>query len=355
MATIIDISNFSFDKEEVQGINEFVFDEFIRSPALSEIFSIFPNIVIDKELGFIGEGGLVGKAGSGCNLPAQDYSIGTRRILWEPKPWKIVIEQCYVDLLGKLTVYSLKHGVAAADFAQSDYMHIVAAMLRESMEKFVVRAGWFGDTAADSFSGGGSGTAGITNGVDVDYFNLLDGLWKQLILQATSNTAQRVSITENGAANYATQVIPANKMIPYLQDLVYGAPMVLRQQSDAVILCTQKFYDAFLMAIQTLNLENTYRNIVDGNSTLHFSGVPIKPKPVWDDMIFAYNNNGTKLFAPYRALYTTTKVLGLGVDGTETLSQMDVFYDKSTELVKIRAAGQMDAKLLHPGMFKLAI
>lgn len=150
MAAILDFSKFSFSAEEIRAVKELIFDEVIESPELSLFATVYPGIVYDKEVGFVGEGGLVGVAGQGCDPEPQDYNIGSRVVKWEPKNWEILIHQCAKDLEDTAALYSLKTGTAINDFTSSDYIAIVVEVLSKSVKEFVIRLVWFNDTDAEN-------------------------------------------------------------------------------------------------------------------------------------------------------------------------------------------------------------
>jgi hypothetical protein len=359
MAAIIDIEKFSFHGEEVKAISEMVFDEVVKAPELSFIHTIHPNIVVDKEIGFIGAGGLVGKASNGCNPIPHSFSIPTRLVKWEPKDWEILIHACWSELKNTAAAYSLKSGTLIADFTSTDYMQIVITVLTEAMKKFVLRVLWFGDEDAENYvpahdlepASGGE----ITEGVDVGYFTLLNGFWKQIALQYTAQSSQRVTIAENaGATEAAQKMVPANVQ-GYLSKLKYGAPVTLRSQSGLMYICTQSVYDAYEQSLSGIALESMYRNLVDGQKTLAYSGIPLVPIPIWDELIAAYFKVGDKLVNPNRVLLTTKEVLGVGVDDESSFGNIDIWYDKDTRKVKMEGMGILDAKLTNPAMLMVGI
>jgi hypothetical protein len=351
MAISIDLSNFTFTAEQIRDINELVFDEVTQAPEITLITTLYPGIVFDKEIGFIGEGGLVGVAGQGCNPQPQQWNIGTRKVVWTPKSWEILLAECWKDLEATCVVYALKTGVDVADFTTTDYYAIVAQVLSIAIKKFIIRLIWFNDLDAENVTDGGI----ITDGVDVDYFNILDGLWKQLITQVSANPAQRVVITENAGASYATQELLPDKAKAYLQGLKYKAPIKLRNKQGAFIACTQSVYDAWEQYNQGKELESMYANLLDGTKVLKAFGVPLIPMPIWDEMIAEFENTGTKLHNPHRALFVIKDVLAVGVDGEDSFDMMNVWYNRDTREVKTELMGKADAKVLDPAMFQLAI
>ena len=351
MASSIDFSNFLFTTEQIRDINELLFDEIIEAPEITLITTLYPGIVFDKEIGFIGEGGLVGVANQGCKPTPQTWKIGTRTVKWQPKSWEILLAECWTDLEATAAVYSLNTGVDMADFTDTDYYAIVVQVLTTSIKKFIIRLVWFNDEDAENIADGGV----ITDGVDVKYFNILNGLWKQLLTQVTANPSQRVVITENAGATYADQELSPEKAAEYLRELKYKAPMVIRSKQNAIVPITQSFYDAWEMYNQGKELESTYVNLVDGRQVLKAYGMTLIPMPIWDEMIAEYENTGTKLNNPHRALYVQKEILAVGVDGENSFDTMNTWYEKKERMVYTELMGKADAKILNPAQFQLAI
>lgn len=351
MATTLDFSKFTFTAEQIRDINELIFDDVLKAPEITLITTLYPGIVFDKEIGFIGEGGLVGKAGQGCKAQPQQWKIGTRTVVWEPKSWMIYLEECWKELEATAANYALKTGVDIADFTDTDYYAIVSFVLSDSIKKFIVRLVWFNDEDAQNVSDGGI----ITDGFDVEYFTILNGLWKQLLTQLTVNPAQRVIIAENAGATYAAQELDPNNVKGYLQNLKFKAPILLRSNPNAFIVCTQSVYDAWDIYLQGKEMESTYHNLVEGQQLLKFNGIPLIPMPIWDEMIAMFEDNGTKLNNPHRALFVTKNILAVGVDGENSFEEVRVWYDLKDDTVLTKARGKADTKLLNPAMFQLAI
>ena len=357
MAATLDFTKFNFSEEQIRNVNDLIFDDLTKAPELTLICTLYPGIVFDKQIGFIGEGGLVGVKNQGCNPTPQQWNIGTRTVTWQPRAWEILLVECWKDLEATAAVYSLKTGTGIADFSDGDYENIVAVRLQEAIKKFIIRLVWFSDEdAANVNISQGANIGGlITAGVNTIYFDILNGLWKQLMAQITVNSDQRVAVTENAGATYAAQELTPDSAAKYLQKLKYSAPMTLRSKENAFIVLTQSFYDAWEMSLQGKTLESMYTNLVDGRKVLKAYGVPLIPMPIWDEMIGQYENTGTKLNNPHRALYVQKENLAVGVDGERSFEDVKVWYNNDTREVKTELMGKADAKLLNPSQFQLAI
>lgn len=351
MPPILKMSEFTFVGETLAAVSEMVYDEVIKAPELSMLHQIYPGIVAKKELGFIGEGGLVGKANQGCDPTPQDWNIDTRKVTFDPVTWEVLIHQCWTDLESAATVYSLATGISIPDFTTSDYMAIVTTVLATALKDFIIRLLWFNDKDAEHIADDGD----YTNGLDLSYFNLLDGFWKQLAELIAANPLRHVAIDENGADSYALQVLPPSKVQGYLQRVKFGADLRLRGQSNGAMYVTQTVYDAYAMSLQGVNLESMYANLVNGQRTLTFDGTPVIPIPTWDKMIRAFQDTGAKHINPHRIVYAVKDTFGVAVDSESSFTDLRIWYNQDDRKVKIEAMGRADAKIITPFLIQVGL
>lgn len=347
----LDLSQFDFQGELLTSLAELAYDDLIATPEISELVTIFPGIVARKEAGYIGKGGLVGKADAGCGDDPGDYTIPVRRIEWDPRMWNVFLALCYTDLEGTAAVYAMNHGYRIPDLTDTQYMEIIASILVEALREMFFRFTWFGDVDA--------ATAGILGtGVDPTFFDVIDGFWKQAIAAATDNNLRKAEIAENQGATYAAQTLNPANVIGYLRSVVFGAPLILRSMADRFLLVTQSVYDAYVQALTADGccLESARTQMQNGvPAPLYIDGVRIVPVPKWDEMIAAYENNGTKLNNPHRILFTAKSLLGVAVDSTSSFSSLQAWYDPKDQYVYVRAKGRIDAKILNDTLLSLGI
>lgn len=347
---VIDLEKFTFVGDTLKGVGELSF-EFMKNERNALTFvSTFGNIKVEKEIGFLTEAGLVGKKDSGCDPQPHDFGVGTRKVKWAPEDFEVLVHLCYKDLAGTIAEYELKSGVKKPDFTESDYMAITEMVLARALNSFLWRTLWFGDKDASNVTDGGV----ITDGVDVDYFNLINGYWKQIFAQCTINPKQKVAISANAGASYSAQVITPADAKATLDKMYYSAPMALRNLSGRVMLVTQSLYDAYeqyLTDMATMPIESVKSMYFDGVNVLKCHGVEVIAMPEWDENITAYEDNGTTYNKPNRGLYTSVKVLGAGFENENNFDELNVWYDKDSRKVKMEAMGNIDAELLAPDLF----
>ncbi len=344
MASIVSFSAFSFTAEQIRDINELVFDELLHAPDINFIHQMFSGVVYDKEIGFISGSGLVGVAGQGCSPTAQSWAINTRKVTWQPKEWEVFLSECADDLKATAAVYALNKGTRVDDLTDTDYMAIVVKVLADAVRDFMYRLIWFNDTAAANVSASGI----ITNGVSTSYFNIIDGLFKQLET-AVSGGAPTVAISANAAVTKAAQLSGMTDSAAYslLSDMYYAAPVEMRGSGKMIFIVTQTIADAYQQYLIGKGIESTYKNLVEGIPSLTFLGVPVIPMPIWDKNIQAYNDLGATYYKPHRAVLIEKENLAVGTPSDEAYGEFDIWYDKTSRKNYILLKDKLDAKLLN--------
>lgn len=357
----IDLAKFSFTDEQIRDINELVLEQILEAPDLQAIHTIFPGIVSGKEIGFIGEGGLVGKKGQGCDPTPQDWRIGSRKLTWHPKTWEVYLDECATDLENTMVIYCMNKGVRMHDLTDTDYMAVFVEVLGKAIKKAIYRIVWFNDEdAANYIPAAGEAPAGggiITPGVDTEYFDIIDGFWKQLFAAAATTPAQLVAIDANDKTTVSEQysTMTAEAAYALLSQMHFKAPILLRQSSDATYLCTQSVADAYQAYLEGKGIESTYTNLVEGVKMLKFRGINLIPMPIWDEMIMAFNKTGDKVYKPHRCLLIEKGNLGIGTPSDNVLEELDVWYEKKDRKNYVLAKDKIDALLLDDKRFMLGM
>lgn len=426
----LDLTKFTFTTEEIRNINELVYEGIMRLPEISAIHQMWGGIVANKEVGFITDSGLVGKAGQGCDPEPQDWNIGTRKLAWQPKEWEIYLKECAQDLKDTMVIYSMRTGTQIDDLTDTDYMNIVVEVLIGAVYKFLFRLIWLNDTDAEEVDNNeypkaaateqtaGSALVGTvylavtsstasavkcaladgtiiylngtaatgnaesgktyyskdtanpvtineggtyTENLDLDYFNIIDGLFKQLRGYVADDAKRGITIAANSQATKAAQMSGMTPQAAYelLTGMWYKAPMKLRaMKNDRNIenrpkfLVTQSIADAYEQYLIGKNLPQTFVNLTEGVQVLSILGIPVVPMPVWDEMIQSYQDLGTTFYNPHRALLTTKSVLAVGSPTQGKLfGEFDIFYDKKDRGNYILLKDMLDAKIANPDHF----
>ena len=346
------LENLTLQPENLDSIKSAIQETFFKD----EDFSSFVNIMKVKEndpIALIGEMEKVGKKGGGCDPTYEEKGIANSMNRWELGQWEIPVKICYEALKGSIAEYSLKTGTEIGDLTSTDFMTIYTDALQRAMLQMIWRFGWFGDKEA-ALAGAGGGK--LTAGLDVNMFNVCDGLFKR-IFTATA-TKNHTTIAANSEATAATQVSALRKKgaaTTLVDTILMDVDTRIIDDSDAVLLMTRSLADAL-----TYDIKQTYHDIMpwekvfDGFDVATYNGVKIARVGIWDRMINAYEKGETTVNLPHRAVFCNPKHLMVGTDADALISDLDIFFDQKERRNYIYATGKIGTALLEENMIHAA-
>ena len=339
----IEMVNLTPDNGAVMDLRELLFLTVMQSEALDATLNMFPGAIHGKKIGGVGEMDLVGKKMSTCQPTWNSTNIKTQEKAWDLGEWSIAEQICYKDLKETLVRYAMRKKTSVSDLTGTDYMTIIVEpLLSQAMENMLWRMYWFGDKDALNIADGGV----ITDGVDTDFFKVCDGFFKRLFAIATANPLQRVTIDANTAASYQAQrdqIRSAGVATGILDKLVYDSDIRIRQASDKIVLCTQSYADALAIdAKRTTGSDLQWEAMFDGLVyATKFNSQDILALPKWDEQIAAFEDNGTTLNKPHRALYVPKSNLLAGVRSDNLLAELDIWFSKDDQVNRMIAKDEI--------------
>jgi len=349
MATAFDNGTFTFNPEELKDLKQIINELTFNHPSISDVHYVEQGIKYDKQIVFAARMGLLGKALESCTPNAAEGITLTNKF-WTPKLFDFRITHCSadVDSQDKLFNQWLK---VNPDFynifegsASSVGAYLVGLVEEASREDILTKI-WFSDTTAATYTGSGV----FTNGTDLDFFNVIDGLFKQIFVDVPTSAANYVAITKNAAATYALQALAAGEGMATLKAMYGKADSRLRGASGVEFLVTRTLFDAYLNDLestQNTGAGNTFIN-EKGQLTLTYRGIPVKLMDIWDNTINTYQNNGTKWYRPHRAILTVPTNIPVGTPSEGDFGSVDAFYDKVTKMNYVDGAYGLDTKHLQ--------
>ncbi|MDH6354494.1 hypothetical protein M2132_000822 [Dysgonomonas sp. PH5-45] len=328
------IKNLTPDNGAVTNLRELLFLSVLQSEAIEKVLTVQPGAIHGKKIGGIGNMGLVGEIQNACRPQFNATAIATQEKEWDLGEFTVAEEICYKDLKETLVRYAMRTKTSVADLTGTDYIDlIVEPRLREALTRMLWRLFWFGDKDAKNVSAGGI----VTDTVDTKYFDVCDGLFKRLFALTAANPDQHVEIDANGSATYKAQrddLRAAGVATAIFDDLIYNADMRLRQASDKVVLATQSFADALAIDVKrTTGSDLQWESLFDGFiSATKFNGQEIIALPIWDDMIAAFEDNGTTYNKPHRVVYASRSALWAGVASENLVGELDIWFSKDDQV-----------------------
>lgn len=348
------LENISFNPKDIADLKEIIplsieqDDDYQRFTALRKVKHGDP-------VAFIGDMEDVGRKGGGCDPVYKEVGIANSQKRWELGDWQIPIKICYESLKGTIAEYSLKTGTDVGDLTDTEFMtYIIRPALERQMREMIWRFGWFGDTEAKNIAGGGT----LTAGVDPELFTTCDGLFKRIFKQGTTNAKQITAIAANTKTSYAEQkaaILTKGVATGIIDNMLMDADSRITSDGGAVILMTKGLADALTMDIKkTYSTIMPWETVFDGLDIAKYDGVTIARVSIWDRMIRAYENSGTKLNKPYRAVFANINQLQTGTDADGLISSLDVWFDRKERRNYIYSAGRIGTQILEDDMFHAA-
>lgn len=304
---------------------------------------------------FLGEMDDVGVKGSGCDPIYTEVGIANFQKRWDLGDWQVPIKICYESLQGTIAEYTLKTGTPVGDLTSTEFMtYILRPALERQLKRMIWRFGWFGDTAAKDIAGGGT----LTTGAKTELFTTCDGLFKRIFKQCASKEKQLTAIDANKKTTYADQkkaILGEGVATGILDNMMMDADSRISVDSGAVILLTKGLADAL-----TYDIKKCYKNIMpwekvfDGVDVAKYNDVTLVRVSIWDRFIMAYENTGTMLNKPYRAVYANINQLQVATDASGLISDLDIWFEKKERRNYIYATGRIGTQILEDDMFHAA-
>lgn len=306
-------------------------------------------------IAFIGELNAIGKKGAGCDPTFDDITIPNSMKRWELGDWQAPMKLCYEDLLGTVAEYCLKNGTEIADLTDIEFTtKILLPRISEALKKMIWRLGWFGDKDAKDINGGGT----LTNGTDLDLFKTCDGLWKRIFAQCAAKGSQLTSIAANAKGTLAEQkatMLKQGVATDLVDSILMNADSRIVDDPNAILMMTRAMADALTWDVKkTHHSIMPWEKVFDGVDVASYNGVKIARVSVWDRTINAYENTGTKVNKPYRAVFANKKQLMVGCPTDSLISDINIWYEKKERREYIDIMGKIGTSLLEDDMFHAA-
>lgn len=348
------LENITFNNEDVRDLKELIpmtieqDEDFQRFTKLMKVHNGDP-------LALIGEINDIGVKGAGCNPTYKEIGIKNSQKRWELGDWSTPIKVCYEDFKGTVGEYYLKGGTDIQDLTSTEIMNeILRPRLERMLKRLIWRYGWFGDKDAKNIAGGGV----LTTGTDVELFNVTDGLWKKIFAIGAANSGQVTAIEANKKTSYADQkaaILKEGVATGIIDAMRMDADARITGDGESVIMLSRGLADALAYDVKrTYKQIMPWNTIFEGLDIAEYDGVKVARVNVWDSVINAYENTGTKWNKPYRAVYANINQLRVATDADGLLSNLDIFFDKKERSNFIYAAGRIGTNIVEDDMVHAA-
>lgn len=352
MASVINLANVTNNPEEARVISQAVFENLFANPELNRIHDVRTGVEMDTYIPIFGQFGLLAKASTGCAISASG-AIPVSQKQWTPKILEFRLAHCQFDVDQQFKLWK-RSRIAANTWSEVDdeMMAFIVDRAIGAAKNEIIRIAWFGDTAAALIAGGGIITAGTT----LTYFNMLNGIWKQIYAADTAGDITPVVISENSGASYAAQstldddtaLVAMRTMYETIDSRAFDYP-------DLTFQMTRSLYANWINLLEKNSITNAIFTDVEGKpNRLSYRGISIVERGDWDRNIKTYEDNGTTLNKPHRIILTPLSNIPLGTSDEESMSRVDSFFDQKDRTHYLDVAWKQDVKLILEDLISVA-
>lgn len=308
-----------------------------------------------EHIAYLGNLSKIGKKGRQCDPKEDKASANLTTKKWDLQPWDFRLAECYADFENSLVDFGLKEGVERADLNGTPLLKLILNMVEGAVDEMMNRFLWFGDKTGSNLP---------EDSEEAEYFDVVDGVFKQIATMITENKGiNHIAIAANALATTEEQkAAEGMDAVNILLQVINNAPANLRasRADGREVLVTDAFMTKLKEQIlsQKLYTESAFKMREDGIEELRLFGEKIITVPYWDQEINDSFNDGKKLDNPYRVLYTTKENIKLGLpytdEGMKAFDSFMAFYDPVSKKNFIDGAGRLDVKVLLPQLVSVA-
>lgn len=332
-----------------------------ENPLLSGVLNVVEGIKLNQQVAFVDRIRKITKSAQACGTSQTATNKSNLTITgktWTPKEAEILIVQCWTEITQTFLAWGLGLGynridltkATAGDDPQNYWESFIMDIAIKGMVEDVNRMAWFNDTVITDYTDSPAGT--LFDSTDVDYYNLFDGLFKQIFAGVVSGKTYRYTVDENAEATFAAQLtLAAGRSRTILESLYNGIDRrAFGDTAGLEFLVTKTVWDNWLSYQEAkTNLESSKVDELTGITTSSFRGIKIVPMFDWDFNIQNDFKNTVKYTFPVHiAVLAPKKQLGLGFDVNPEANAGNVvesWFEKRTKETNLRASYTIDAQI----------
>ena len=349
MASLIDTADLTLNPQEAQSASEAIFEKVYNKPDLNAAHQVVTGVQMKTQIPFFGLLGAVGKKSSACTPNTSTEVVNLTEKYWDPEliDFRLIHCQNEVSSLFKLWKKS-KIANKTWEEVNNEQAAFVADRTIDAAIEAILRITSFGDESAALVANGGS----ITAGKDITFLNMLNGLWQQIFASAT---IKRYTIPENAEATKAAQdALATDRALTMLRYLYNNIDARAIKAGNLAFQMTRSLFNNWNDFLEDKSLGFSLQRAEEGWTKGSYRGIPIIVREDWDRNIRTWNDLGTTLLYPHRAILTPIENIPIGTSDEGSLTSFDAFYDKVTKKHYIDVAFYLDIKVLEEYMIAVA-
>lgn len=354
---MISWNQFTVDNGAITDLRELLFLTVYDDPDIDLTIKNETGVTNGKKLGYIDSMGDVGEARSGCDPQYSKVNVTGIQKEWELGDWEIAKEICYDELENTIAEDSLNTGTDRAYLQDTPYWdQVLMPLLEKAMKEMFWRIVWFGDKDAKNIADGGILKAGI----NPKLFNMCDGLWKRLQAIIAANPNQHTEIAANAATTYLDQkngILVPGTAIKIFDTLLADADSRIFDKPGSAIFCTNSMFKALRTDLVERYGKTTmpFENVATGITLSEYDGRTIIALDIWDRLIKKFEDTGTALNCPHRAIVCSPDNLFVGTNDKDKIASLSVHFNDKDRKNYIYAASKIGTLVGEDELVQVAI
>ena len=354
---MINWNQFTVDNGAITDLRELLFLTVFDDPDIDLTVTTKTGVTNGEKLGYINDLGDVGEKGGGCDPTYTSVNITGVQKEWELGGWEIPKELCYEDLENTIAESSLNTGTEIAYLQDTPYWDVILMpLLEKAIREMFWRIVWFGDKDAKNIADGGILKAGIKPSL----FTMCDGLWKRLQAIIAANNKQRTIIAANEETTYQAQksgLLTPGTAIKIFDTLLSDADSRIFDDDKSAIFCTNSLFKALRTDIVERYGRTTmpFENVGAGITLSEYDGRPIYAIDIWDRMIAKYEDTGTALTCPHRAIVCSPENLFVGTNDKDKIANLSISFNDKDRKNYLSAASKIGTLVGEDELIQVAI
>lgn len=354
---MINWNQFTVDNGAITDLRELLFLTVYDDPDIDLTIKNETGVTNGKKLGYIDSMGDVGEARSGCDPQYSKVNVTGIQKEWELGDWEIAKEICYDELENTIAEDSLNTGTDRAYLQDTPYWdQVLMPLLEKAMKEMFWRIVWFGDKDAKNIADGGILKAGI----NPKLFNMCDGLWKRLQAIIAANPNQHTEIAANAATTYLDQkngILVPGTAIKIFDTLLADADSRIFDKPGSAIFCTNSMFKALRTDLVERYGKTTmpFENVATGITLSEYDGRTIIALDIWDRLIKKFEDTGTALNCPHRAIVCSPDNLFVGTNDKDKIASLSVHFNDKDRKNYIYAASKIGTLVGEDELVQIAI
>ena len=354
---MINWNQFTVDNGAITDLRELLFLTVYDDPDIDLTIKNETGVTNGKKLGYIDSMGDVGEARSGCDPQYSKVNVTGIQKEWELGDWEIAKEICYDELENTIAEDSLNTGTDRAYLQDTPYWdQVLMPLLEKAMKEMFWRIVWFGDKDAKNIADGGILRAGI----NPKLFNMCDGLWKRLQAIIAANPNQHTEIAANAATTYLDQkngILVPGTAIKIFDTLLADADSRIFDKPGSAIFCTNSMFKALRTDLVERYGKTTmpFENVATGITLSEYDGRTIIALDIWDRLIKKFEDTGTALNCPHRAIVCSPDNLFVGTNDKDKIASLSVHFNDKDRKNYIYAASKIGTLVGEDELVQVAI